>query len=370
LLNQLTEESDFRSKQVSSQSGKDKLGKKVPIIASHNPQLRIPFVVSIKHIDFVMMTKDAWDTLSGIVLTKGSNSKAVDGAKKFVNKSSQKNVLPLQPGNMDSAIQELRNLAKQGGILVDGGKLDWAHEAGRIDERSLQDKEKMRESAQDGLEAGEGFGNQPIGENNSPKALGINTMERFQEIYYQKLAERDNATGKVAAKILNEGKDQKVIQAEVRGLMSMDQCLVNAICNAAKGRNANMQELIIIRETIGSVSEMMPASVGTVDKIRQGLNIENQGIIVQYPKEPEKDITLPGEKAVTISTEDGIHFTSEAPEKEVKADRQPPQKGEAPKKGKKLPTAKSPSKKAATKAPPTKKEPSKGATAKQAATQK
>ncbi len=81
-LESLTKKSDFRSKQIESPSGSIKLPgdtdehKKVPIIACHNPQLRIPYVIGINHIDFIILTQEAWDSLSEQIRCSSNHPKA------------------------------------------------------------------------------------------------------------------------------------------------------------------------------------------------------------------------------------------------------------------------------------------------------
>lgn len=58
-------------------------------------------------------------------------------------------------------------------------------------------------------------------------------------------------------------------------------CLINAICQAAHGRNATMMELLTIRINLGNVGQMMVASPHNIGVIRNALQINNQ-VVVHY----------------------------------------------------------------------------------------
>lgn len=58
-------------------------------------------------------------------------------------------------------------------------------------------------------------------------------------------------------------------------------CLINAICQAAHGRNATMMELLTIRFNLGNVGQMMVASPHNIGVIRNALGINNR-IVVHY----------------------------------------------------------------------------------------
>lgn len=64
-------------------------------------------------------------------------------------------------------------------------------------------------------------------------------------------------------------------------LLWQNNCLINAICQAAYGRNATMEELVVIRSNLGNVGQMLAATQNTINVIRQALYIPNP-ITVRY----------------------------------------------------------------------------------------
>ncbi|MFB9080646.1 DUF4157 domain-containing protein [Flavobacterium procerum] len=72
---------------------------------------------------------------------------------------------------------------------------------------------------------------------------------------------------------------QNEIQAVL--LLGQNNCLINAICWAAYGRNASMEELVTIRSNLGNVGEMLVATQDTINVIRLALHIPNP-ITVRY----------------------------------------------------------------------------------------
>jgi hypothetical protein len=306
-FNALTQASDFRSNQVAAPGGMHS-GRQVPIIASHNPQLRVPAVVGIAHIDFIIMTGEAWDMLSGLLLDKDNHGPARQGATDFRRHSSQSANIPL-PGYISQAVRNLRTLANQGGILVDGRRVNWAHEAGRVRNRDANGKRQMTQAANSGLEATGGFG-RSIGENNSPSALGMESFERFQGMYYARLAQRNNATGRVAEAILRRAMPTHVYEADANLLIYVNNCLINAICNAAHGRNATLAELTVIRAALNNVGEMMAATPMTIDVICGALEIPGRGVMVMYPVSVlnAQDEQFGGGNPITVYHTGAAHF--------------------------------------------------------------
>jgi hypothetical protein len=67
-----------------------------------------------------------------------------------------------------------------------------------------------------------------------------------------------------------------------QGRLWQNNCLINAICQAAHGRNATMEELLAIRFNLNNVGQMMVATQATVNVIRSVLQINNE-IVVRYP---------------------------------------------------------------------------------------
>lgn len=314
LFDALTDMSDFRSRQLAEPKGTLPSSAKVPIIACHNPQLRIPSVVEIEHIDFIIMTREAWAALTEALLNQEAFNAASLGASKFKERSSQKAKIP-DPQSASAAMKNLRRLSKQGGIYVDGERVEWAHQAGRVGARGLAAQKALQAASQAGMESGKGFGSSPIQENNSPKALGMESFERFQQIYYAKLAERDNETGAVASEKLKGKLPIHLYKPEVQGLLHVNNCLINAICQAAHGRNANLDELTRIREALDNVGQMMAADEVTIDAIRQVLNIAGRGIWVRYPVDAVdvEDELHEGQNPITVYHTGADHFVHVKP---------------------------------------------------------
>jgi hypothetical protein len=69
---------------------------------------------------------------------------------------------------------------------------------------------------------------------------------------------------------------------DAESLLWQNNCLINAICQAVHGRNANMSELLTIRFNLGNLGDMMVADPPTIYAIRNVLNINNE-IVVRYP---------------------------------------------------------------------------------------
>ncbi|WP_339375969.1 eCIS core domain-containing protein [Calothrix sp. NIES-2098] len=71
-------------------------------------------------------------------------------------------------------------------------------------------------------------------------------------------------------------------EIKASALLSVNNCLINAICQAQYGRNATMPELVEIRSMLGNVGRMLVASADTINVIRQVLHVNNK-IMVRYP---------------------------------------------------------------------------------------
>ncbi|MEG4230789.1 DUF4157 domain-containing protein [Microcoleus sp. Pol11C3] len=71
-------------------------------------------------------------------------------------------------------------------------------------------------------------------------------------------------------------------EIQATALLQVNNCLINAICQAVKTRNATMEELVEIRSELGNVGEMMLANDKTIDVISRVLRVNNW-ITVRYP---------------------------------------------------------------------------------------
>ena len=70
-------------------------------------------------------------------------------------------------------------------------------------------------------------------------------------------------------------------ERQVNYLLGFNNCLINAIAQAALGRNATLGELLRIRIRLGSVGNMLAASPNSINVIRQALGINND-VTVRY----------------------------------------------------------------------------------------
>jgi hypothetical protein len=74
----------------------------------------------------------------------------------------------------------------------------------------------------------------------------------------------------------------KQILTDANFLLGVNNCLIHAVAQAAHGRQANLGEIIRVREHFANYGEMMLATPQTIDVIRQALGIQNR-IRVVYP---------------------------------------------------------------------------------------
>jgi hypothetical protein len=180
-LNYLTEVSDFRDTQVARYGEEGKLkerDKQNYNLSLVNPQLRIPKeknIIGISHIEFVIMTQTAHDTLQGLLKQRSLPPSMTE----FFRRNNV-------------AVPTLANGRKNYNNFVENGRIKvirgggFSHSAGRLNERSLKDQESMKAAAALGLEHEVPYF--AALENNSPSALDMPTMVAFQRVYYGVLA--------------------------------------------------------------------------------------------------------------------------------------------------------------------------------------
>jgi hypothetical protein len=107
--------------------------------------------------------------------------------------------------------------------------------------------------------------------------------------------------------------DSSEIESDASRLLHVNNCLINAIANAALGRNANLGELVQIRSVLDNYGEMLVASPEVVNLIRQALQIDN-AITIVYPGEiPSEDFDGAGPNLIIYHV-GGNHFTDEPPD--------------------------------------------------------
>jgi hypothetical protein len=106
-------------------------------------------------------------------------------------------------------------------------------------------------------------------------------------------------------------------------------CLINAICQAAYRRNATMEELMTIRFNLNNVGAMMVAHQGTINIIRHVLDI-NSGIMVRYPVDSgNPDEPFDGiDPWLEIFHTGGDHFQNDCPNPESYSDADPEDYGD------------------------------------------
>lgn len=98
-------------------------------------------------------------------------------------------------------------------------------------------------------------------------------------------------------------------------LLWVNNCLINAICQAVYGRNATQAELVAIRAQTGSVGEMLAASDRTIGIITNVLGIEDS-IVVHYPTStglPNEQFGN-GDNEIHIYHTGGNHFVHNCPD--------------------------------------------------------
>jgi hypothetical protein len=113
------------------------------------------------------------------------------------------------------------------------------------------------------------------------------------------------------------GKRREEVKKELRGQAALWQnnCLINAICQAAHHRNATMEELLQIRFNLNNMGEMMLASQRSIDAIRNALGGINNPVTVHYPAidvAPNEDFLGVG-PALDIYHTGALHFQDTPP---------------------------------------------------------
>jgi|GEM_PF-6701525 len=113
------------------------------------------------------------------------------------------------------------------------------------------------------------------------------------------------------------------IETDANRLLHVNNCLINAISLAARGHMPTLEELMVIRSTLGNYGEMMLATPQVVQLIQNTLNIVNP-ITVLYPSAPAENFVGVG-NVLSIYHVNGNHFTHNNSELdmsvyEVKAD--------------------------------------------------
>lgn len=107
--------------------------------------------------------------------------------------------------------------------------------------------------------------------------------------------------------------DSSEIESDASRLLHVNNCLINAIANAALGRNANLGELVQIRSVLDNYGEMLVASPEVVNLIRQALQIDNAITIVYSGEIPSEDFDGTGPNLIIYHV-GGNHFTDEPPD--------------------------------------------------------
>ncbi len=102
------------------------------------------------------------------------------------------------------------------------------------------------------------------------------------------------------------------IQQDARRLIELNNCLIHAIASAAGLGTPTLQQLVAIREQVGSYGEMLVASENTINVIKEILGI-HETIIVAYQDRVSEDFTGMGERELIIYHVNGNHFTHEFP---------------------------------------------------------
>ncbi|MFP2895386.1 DUF4157 domain-containing protein [Corallococcus sp. 4LFB] len=102
------------------------------------------------------------------------------------------------------------------------------------------------------------------------------------------------------------------VQTDAEQLLGVNNCLIHAISQAARHRNASLRELKLIREHLNNYGEMLVASPKIIRLIREVLGIA-QPITVAYRDVPWEDFPGNG-TGVTVYHTGAEHFEHEQPQ--------------------------------------------------------
>ena len=185
-LDEMTNFRDQQVKDISKKTGVLEKGNKDNYkLSLVNPQIRIPkkHPIGYKHIEFVIMTKDAYNQICHFM--DNPDSAPVKKVDDFIQTRGGTENRHLK-ADFAQGLKHFIELRKAGKIKVIDSKTGYSHQAGRLGGRSDSDTQKMEQAAQLGLEFGETIHHKE--ENNSPSALDMHTMIRFQEVFYKVLA--------------------------------------------------------------------------------------------------------------------------------------------------------------------------------------
>ncbi|NEO40730.1 MAG: DUF4157 domain-containing protein [Moorea sp. SIOASIH] len=113
----------------------------------------------------------------------------------------------------------------------------------------------------------------------------------------------------------------RIYSAEIRAQaeLKMNNCLINAISLAARGKVANEAELVTIRNETDTIGQMLASTPEIIETIRRVLRIRNP-INIIYPEEVRRDKGVANEAydgegdALNIYHDGKDHFSSTAPD--------------------------------------------------------
>jgi hypothetical protein len=204
-LKYITDKSNYRDTQIDrlknrklcKKNENSNLAKHNYVLSLVNPQLRIPATNQIKSsdIDFVIITKEASQELRELCKTREKTKQEINT---FLFSLKAKMARP--PNlitNIKAGIAQLIKMKSEMNLIEVDVNPVFSHDAGRMNERSLQGEEKINEAGGLGMELSDEYYDMEI--NNSPRALTMEAFLAFQTAYYKKIAQNEAHTGNTLA---------------------------------------------------------------------------------------------------------------------------------------------------------------------------
>lgn len=142
---------------------------------------------------------------------------------------------------------------------------------------------------------------------------GGKTPETFKNLVESIAIRRIGEQFIKVAKKDTTSKELATIETDASQLLEVNNCLINAIANAALGRNATLAELVAIRSVLDNYGEMLLANPDVVQLIKKALRIDNAIAVIYSDGRESEDFDGSGDQLLIYHV-NGDHFTHVAPD--------------------------------------------------------